>query len=182
METVKQKQKKAFDVMKEEFAIKNVMAAPKIKKVVINTGTGRRMKVDRMYNDMVADRLSKITGQKPAVRGAKKSIAGFKIREGDPIGQVVTLRGERMYAFLDKLINIALPRTKDFRGIQRTTVDAMGNMTLPIKESSIFPELAQEDLKDIFGIGVTVVTTAKNKDEATKFFELLGVPFVKEDK
>jgi large subunit ribosomal protein L5 len=182
METVKEKQAQAFTALKDEFALKNIMSSPKITKVVINSGTGRRMKVDRMYNDLVSDRLAQITGQKPSIRPAKKSVAGFKIRTGDPVGQVVTLRGERMYAFLDKLINIALPRTKDFRGIKRETVDEMGNITISIKESSIFPELSHEDLKDIFGLGVTIVTTAKNKKEAIKFFELIGVPFAKAKK
>lgn len=179
METVREKQHKAFESLKEEFGYKNLMAAPKITKVVVNTGTGRRTKVDRLFNDMVADRLAKITGQKPAIRPAKKSVAGFKIRTGDPVGQVVTLRGDRMYNFLDKVLNIALPRTKDFRGIKRSAVDAMGNLTMAIKENSIFPEAANEEIKDVFGFAINIVTTAKSKNEAMKFFEMIGVPFEK---
>lgn len=182
MKTVKQKQAQAFEALKGEFGYTNKMAAPKIVKVVVSSGTGRRSKIDRMYNDLVADRLAKITGQKPAIAAAKKSIAGFKIRTGDPIGQTVTLRGTRMFAFLDKLIDIALPRTKDFRGIKRSAVDKMGNITISIKESSIFPETANEDLKDIFGFGITIVTTAKSKEEALKFFEMIGIPFEKPNK
>lgn len=130
-------------------------------------------------NKFVMDRLAKITGQKPATRGAKKSIASFKIRIGDPIGVMVTLRGARMYGFLDKLINVAIPRTKDFRGIERKVVDNIGNMTMSVKEHTIFPETGDEDIKDIFGLGITIVSTAKNKAEATDFFELIGIPFKK---
>ncbi len=115
--------------------------------------------------------------QKPTTRSAKKSVASFKLREGDPIGVTVTLRGARMYSFLDKLLNVALPRTKDFRGIDKKIVDDIGNLTMPIREHSIFPETGDEELKDVFGMAVTIVTTAKTKPEATKFFELIGVPF-----
>ncbi|MFA6274076.1 MAG: 50S ribosomal protein L5, partial [Candidatus Paceibacterota bacterium] len=114
--TVKEKEIKAFELMKKDFHYKNAMAAPKLKKIVINVGTGTAVKKDKNKNDLISDRLAKITGQKPAMRGAKKSVASFKIRQGDPIGIVVTMRGKRMYAFLEKLINVALPRTKDFRG------------------------------------------------------------------
>jgi large subunit ribosomal protein L5 len=125
------------------------------------------------------DRLSKITGQKPALRQAKKSIASFKIRQGDPVGVSVSLRGTRMYGFLDKLLNIALPRTKDFRGIESKIVDSIGNATIGIKEHTVFPETVDEELKDVFGMAVTVVTTAKSKEEAKEFFDLIGVPFKK---
>ena len=157
------------------------MAAPKLKKVVVNVGTGTGVKKDKNKNEAITERLTKITGQKPALRGAKKSIASFKVRQGDPIGVVVTLRGKRMYAFLEKFINVALPRTKDFRGINRTAVDAIGNLTIGIKEHTIFPETADEDIKDVFGMSITVVSSAKNKKEGTAFFELLGVPFKKEE-
>ena len=113
------------------------------------------------------------------MRQAKKSIAIFKIRAGDQIGVAVTLRGTRMYSFLDKLLNIALPRTKDFRGLERKIVDDMGNITIPVKEHTIFPETGDEELKDVFGMAITIVTSAKNKKEATKFFEIIGVPFKK---
>lgn len=178
--TVKEKEIEAFGKMKEAFHFKNVMAAPKMVKVVINVGTGTMIKKDKNKNDAVADRLAKITGQKTALRGAKQSISSFKIRQGDPVGVVVTLRGKRMFAFLEKLINVALPRTKDFRGINRTAVDNVGNLTLGIKEHTIFPETADEDIRDVFGLSITLVSTAKNKKEGTAFFEILGVPFKKE--
>jgi large subunit ribosomal protein L5 len=179
METIKQKEKKAYSVLKSKYGYKNVMASPHLIKVVVASGTGSGLKRNKDFNDLVIDRLSKITGQRPAVKSAKKSIASFKIRQGDPVGVMVTLRGHRMYGFLDKLINVAIPRTKDFRGIERKSVDNIGNITLSIKEHTIFPETGDEELKDVFGMAITMVTTAKNKQEATEFFELLGVPFKK---
>ncbi len=179
METVKQKEKKAFSTLKAKYGYKSSMAAPHLVKVVIASGTGSGIKRDKDRNKFVMERLAKMTGQKPATRGAKKSIASFKVRLGDPIGVMVTLRGARMYGFLDKLINVAIPRTKDFRGIERKVVDNIGNMTMSIKEHTIFPETGDEDIKDIFSLAVTIVTTAKTKPEATEFFELIGVPFKK---
>lgn len=179
--TVKEKEKKAFEIMKSDFHYKNVMAAPRLKKVILNVGTGTMIKKDKNKNDAIAERLAKITGQKPATKGAKKSIASFKVRQGDPIGVVVTLREKRMYDFLEKLINVALPRTKDFRGINRSTVDDIGNVTMGIKEHTIFPETADEDIRDVFGLSITVVSSAKTKAEGMKFFELIGIPFKKED-
>ena len=179
--TVREKEKNAFGKMKDTFHYKNSMAAPRIKKVVVNSGTGTQMKKDKNKNAAIAERLAKITGQKGALRGAKQSISSFKIRQGDPVGVVVTLRGGRMYAFLEKLFNVALPRTKDFRGINRTTVDDIGNMTIGIKEHTIFPETADEDIRDVFGLSITVVSSAKNKKEGMAFFENLGVPFKKEE-
>ena len=177
--TVKEKEKEAFEKMKTDFHYKNAMAAPRLEKVVINTGTGTAMKKDKNKNEAIALRLAKITGQKGALRGAKQSISSFKVRQGDPIGVVVTMRGARMYAFLEKLINVALPRTKDFRGINRTTVDNIGNMTIGIKEHTIFSETADEDIRDVFGLSMTLVSSAKNKKEGTAFFEILGIPFKK---
>ncbi len=179
--TVKEKEIEAFEKMKSVFHYKNALAAPKMQKIVLNTGTGTAIKKDKNKNDAISDRLAKITGQKPATKGAKQSIASFKIRQGDPIGIVVTLRGSRMYAFLEKLINVALPRTKDFRGISPQAVDNVGNLTIGIKEHTIFPETADEDIKDVFGMSVTLVSSAKNKKEGTAFFELLGMPFKKEE-
>ncbi len=179
--TVKEKQAGAFEKMKTAFHYKNVMAVPKMQKVVINVGTGTAVKKDKNKNQAISDRLAKITGQKPTLRGAKQSIASFKIRQGDPVGVVVTLRGARMYAFLEKLINIALPRTKDFRGVTRKTVDNIGNLTLGIKEHTIFPETADEDIRDVFGLAITLVSSAKTKKEGTAFFELIGVPFKTEE-
>lgn len=179
METVKQKLNKAYDEMKGEFGYTNKLAAPKIEKIVVSIGTGKQSKLDKHRNDFLAGELAKITGQKPAVRQAKKSIATFKLREGDPIGLSVTLRGARMYSFFDKLVNIALPRTKDFRGIKNTIIDNMGNATIGIRENTIFPETGETELRDVFGFAITIVTTAKTKAEAQKFFELLGLPFAK---
>ncbi|MFA5933919.1 MAG: 50S ribosomal protein L5 [Candidatus Paceibacterota bacterium] len=179
METVKQKEKKAFSTLKGKFGYKNQMAAPKLVKVVVSSATGSGVKRDKNRNDLVMGRLAKITGQKPALKASKKSIASFKTREGDPVGVAVTLRGARMYAFLDKLINVALPRTKDFRGIDNKIVDSIGNLTLGIKEHTIFPEASDEELKDVFGFGVTIATTAKTRVEALEFFTLLGMPFKK---
>jgi len=176
-----EKMKKTSGALSSEFHYKNAMAAPKLKKIVLNVGTGTAVKKDKNKNDAIADRLAKITGQKPAMRGAKKSIASFKIRLGDPIGIVATLRGKRMYAFLEKLINVALPRTKDFRGISCKAVDNVGNLTIGIKEHTIFPETADEDIKDVFGLSITLVSTAKNKEEGLAFYELLGIPFKKEE-
>ncbi len=178
--TVKEKGAQAFEKMKGDFHYKNVMAAPRMQKVVINVGTGTMMKKDKNKNDVVSDRLAKITGQKPSKRGSKKSIASFKIRQGDPVGIMVTLRGKRMDAFLEKLLNVALPRTKDFRGLNRKAVDAIGNLTIGIKEHTIFPETADEDIRDVFGLSITLVSGAKSKKEGMAFFELLGVPFKKE--
>lgn len=177
MMLTKEKQLSAFKVLKEAQGYENPMRAPRITKVVVSSGTGKAK--DKNRNELVSGRLTRITGQKPSARAAKASIAQFKMREGDIIGFQATLRGERMYAFLDKLIHIALPRTRDFRGISETAVDDMGNLTIGIKEHTIFPETSDEDLKDVFGLAVTVVTTAKTKAEALAFFRFLGVPFKK---
>lgn len=178
MKTIKEKQQASYSTLKEAFGWKNVMAAPRITKVVVSVGTGKSS--DRKGRlTLVTDRLGKITGQRPAPRSAKKSIASFKLREGEQIGASVTLRGARMWGFLEKFVNVAVPRTRDFRGFDRKAVDAMGNLTLGIKEHTIFPETADEDLRDVFGMAITVVTTAKTKPEAVAFFEALGIPFKK---
>ncbi len=178
--TVKEKEASAFEKMKTAFHYKNIMAAPRMQKIVLNVGTGTAIKKDKNKNEAIAIRLAKISGQKSATRGAKQSVASFKTRKGDPIGIVTTLRGKRMYAFFEKLINVALPRTKDFRGISRKSVDDIGNLSIGIKEHTIFPETADEDIRDVFGLSITLVCTAKNKKEGTAFFELLGIPFKKE--
>ena len=177
METVKEKLQKAFDALKQGFGYKNRFAAPKLVKVVVNTSTGSTK--DKKKIEIVQDRLAKIVGQRPSPRAAKKSIATFKLREGDIIGYSATLRGFRMCNFLDKLINIAIPRMRDFQGISRESIDEMGNLTIGIKEHTIFPETSDEDLKDVFGLSITVVTTAKTKKEAEAILEHVGVPFVK---
>ncbi len=171
----KDKVKGALKNLREKMGYKNPMQAPRLLKAVVNVGTGSI--ADAKKKELIGNRLIRITGQKPASRGAKKSIASFKIRQGDSVGFQVTLRGQRMYDFLDRLIHIALPRTKDFRGISRTALDEMGNYTFGIKEHTIFPETSDEELKDVFGLAVTIVSTAKNKEEAREFFTHLGFPF-----
>lgn len=179
MKGVEDKVKEAYKALKENQGYTNVMQSPKIEKVVVSVGTGKEQ--DKNKIKLIADRLTKITGQRPVTRKAKVSIATFKLREGDEVGYQVTLRGGRMNDFLNKLLDIALPRTKDFRGIKTSAVDEMGNYTLGIKEHTIFPETADEELKDVFGMSVTIVTTAKSREEATEFLKHLGLPFKKED-
>ena len=178
MEPIKEKTLKAYAEMKADFAYKNKMQAPKIEKVIVSAGVGSFK--DKKKIELAVDRVSKITGQKPVKKGAKQSVASFKVREGDVVGLQVTLRGQRMYDFLDRLVNIALPRTKDFRGISRDSVDAMGNYTLGIKEHTIFPETGDEELKDVFGLSVTIVTSTREKNETLAFLTYLGFPFKKE--
>ena len=178
MSITKDKVHAAFDALKGALGYTGAMAAPRVTKVVLSTGIGSI--TDKNKIAVILDRLEKITGQKAAARAAKKSIAGFKSREGETVGYQVTLRGKRMYDFLDRFLNIALPRTRDFRGVRTSVVDEMGNMTIGVKEHTVFPETADEELKDIFGLAVTVVTTARGREEAVKFFEHLGVPFRKE--
>jgi large subunit ribosomal protein L5 len=178
MEITKKKQDEAYKAL-TKFGYKTKLAAPRLQKIVISSGTGSAMKKDKEKNKVILDRLTKIAGQRPTLRAAKKSVASFKVRQGDPIGVTVTLRGTRMLHFIDKLINVAIPRTKDFRGIDRKVVDSVGNMTLGIKEHTIFPETSDEDLRDVFGFAITLVTSAKNKAEALAFFEYLGIPFKK---
>lgn len=177
MKSLKEKTVGSFKELKDRLSLKNVMQAPKILKVVVNAGVGSSK--DKGRAELVADRLAKITGQKPTERGAKQAIATFKTRQGDVVGIAVTLRGTKMWGFLDRLVNIALPRTKDFRGISADSFDEMGNYTLGLKEHTVFPETADEDLKDVFGFSVTIVTNQKNKEHARAFLESLGFPFKK---
>jgi large subunit ribosomal protein L5 len=179
MKTVKEKNNKAFEALKTEFHLKNKMQAPKLVKVVVSTGVGSQK--DKKKLELIADRVAKITGQKAATRGAKQSISNFKTRQGDVVGYQVTLRGQRMYDFLDRLLNIALPRTRDFRGISIKSIDEMGNYNLGIREHTIFPETADEDIKDVFGLAVTVVTTSSDKARTKAFLDHLGFPFKKTD-
>lgn len=175
--SIKEKQAGAFDAMKADFGYKAKLAAPRLVKVVVSATTGRAK--DKNRNEMVMGRIAKITGQKASLRAAKKSIAAFKLREGDKIGVAITLRGARMMGFLDKFFNVAIPRTRDFRGYEKKSIDEMGNLTLGVKEQTIFPECSDEDVKDLFGLAVTIVTTAKTKEEATRFFEIIGTPLKK---
>jgi large subunit ribosomal protein L5 len=178
MSITKQKQQEAYLALAETFGYTSPMQGPRISKVVVSSGVGKKR--DKKQLEVVADRLAKITGQKPSERPARISIASFKVREGDTVGYQVTLRGARMYDFVDKLIHIALPRTRDFRGLSAKAIDEMGNLTIGIKEHTIFPETSDEDLKDVFGLAITIVTTAKSKAEAEAFFRHLGMPLIVE--
>ncbi len=177
MISLKEKQNKAYESLKEKMGLKNKMQTPKVLKVVLSSGTGSFK--DKNKNKVVEDRLTKISGQKVMLKVAKKSVATFKVREGDPVGYQVTLRGQRMFDFLNKLVYIAFPRTKDFRGLSAHAIDNMGNFTIGIKENSVFPESSDEELKDVFGLAVTVVTNIKDKAGAKMFLEYLGFPFKK---
>ncbi len=174
---IKEQQKTVFADLKKEFEWNNVMQVPKIEKVIISVGTGSTK--DKNKIGLIADRLAKITGQKPATRTAKKAIASYKTRIGDKIGYQVTLRGKRAEDFLNRLLHVALPRTKDFKGIPTSAIDEMGNYTLGIKEHTVFPETADEELKDVFGMAITIVTSAKNKVEAKAYLTHIGFPFKK---
>lgn len=177
MTSIKETNAKTFDLLKGEFGYKNKMQAPKVTKVMVTSGIGKVG--DKKRKEAIAKRLAEIVGQKVQVTKAKKSIAGFKLREGEDVGLVATLRGKRMYDFLEKLVHIALPRTRDFRGISNKGFDMMGNYTFGIKEHTIFPEAAEEDVRDVFGLGITVVTTAKSKKESDALMRLIGMPIVK---
>jgi large subunit ribosomal protein L5 len=179
MENMKTKFAATFNALKDTFGYKNAMQAPRIEKVVISTGTGKID--DKAKLALIQDRLATITGQKASARPAKQSIASFKLREGEIIGYQVTLRGTRMEHFLDKLVHIALPQTRDFRGIKQTAFDEMGNYTLGIKEHTIFPETANEELKDVFGLAITIVTTAKTREEAEALLRHVGLPLQKKE-
>jgi large subunit ribosomal protein L5 len=177
--TMKQKIATAFKALKEGFKYTNPMQAPRIEKVIVSTGVGKI--ADKQKVALIEKRLATITGQKASPRPAKKSIASFKLREGDIIGYQVTLRGSRMHDFLDKLIHVALPATRDFRGLKISAIDDMGNYSLGIPEHTIFPETADEEVKDVFGLGITIVTTAKTKAEAEALLRHVGLPLQKQD-
>ncbi len=162
--------------LSKEFGYTNVMAVPKVTKVVVNMGLGEATQNAKVV-DVGADELAKITGQKAAIRRAKKSIAQFKVREGMPIGAMVTLRGDRMYDFLDRLISIALPRVRDFRGVSGRGFDGRGNFTLGLRDQLLFTEIDYLKVDKARGMNVCVVTTAKTDDEARKLLQLLGMPF-----
>lgn len=176
METTIQKIQNTFETLKEKSGYTNVMQTPKLKKIVVSVGTGSfRDNKERIAT--VERALMAITGQKPAPRAARKSVAAFKLREGEVVGYQVTLRGKQMTTFLDKVIHIALPRMKDFRGISRKAIDEMGNYTLGLPEHTIFPEASDEELRNVFGMSITLVTSADTAKEAETFLEHLGLPF-----
>ena len=168
--------KEVVSLLNEKFAYKNVMEIPKIVKVVVNMGVGDAVADPKML-DGAANDLLQITGQKPLITRAKKSIAAFKLREGMPIGCKVTLRGDRMYYFLDKLFNVSLPRIRDFRGISTNGFDGRGNYTLGLKEQLIFPEISIDKVDKVRGMDITVVTTAKTDAEGLELLRAMGMPF-----
>jgi len=163
--------------LKEKFGYTNNMAVPKLVKVVVNVGTGSAK--DKAKKDLIIKSLEAITGQKPASNAARKSIATFKLREGMVIGNSVILRRERMYDFLTRLISGAIPRIRDFRGLETKGIDKMGNFTMGIKEHIVFPEMSDQDVRSAFSLGITIVTTAKTKEEAEDLLKLIGIPFKK---
>jgi len=171
-----QYQKEVRKKIQTEFGIKNPMAVPKIEKVVLNMGIGEAIQNAKVL-DNAAEELSQIAGQKPVITKAKKSIASFKLREGAPIGTMVTLRGEKMYEFLDRLINIALPRVRDFRGLPTKSFDGRGNYTIGIREHFIFPEIDVAKVDKSKGMNITIVTTAKTDEQARFLLKELGMPF-----
>lgn len=160
----------------KEFDIQNVMAIPKIEKIVVNMGLGEGISNSKIL-DVAAEELKTITGQKPVITKAKKSIAAFKLRQGMNIGAMVTLRGDRMYEFLDRLISVALPRVRDFRGISGKAFDGRGNYTLGIREQLIFPEIDFNKVDKTRGMNISIVTTAKTDDQARSLLKALGMPF-----
>jgi len=171
-------QKEVVPALMEKFNYKSVMQVPRIEKVVINMGVGDAVQNPKVLDGAVAD-LEKISGQKPVITRAKKSIAGFKLREGMPIGAKVTLRGERMFYFIDKLFNIALPRVRDFRGVSKKAFDGRGNYTLGLKEQLVFPEIEYDQVDKLRGMDIVFVTTANTDEEARELLDLLGMPFAK---
>ena len=162
--------------MMKKFGYKNVMEIPKVEKIVVNMGVSEAVGNPKVLDAAVAD-LTQISGQKPIVTKAKKSISAFKVREGMSIGTKVTLRGERMYHFMDKLLNVALPRVRDFRGISPKAFDGRGNYTLGVKEQLIFPEMEYDKIDKIRGMDITIVTSANTDEEARELLKLMGTPF-----
>jgi len=171
-------QKEIVPALMEKFQYKNIMEVPKLEKVVINMGVGDAKENPRFLESAIED-LSLIAGQKPVVTQAKKSISNFKLRQGMKIGAKVTLRGDRMYEFVDKLLNVALPRVRDFRGVSDRSFDGRGNYSLGIREQLIFPEIDYDKVEKVRGMDIAFVTTAKTDEEAREFLRLLGMPFAK---
>lgn len=173
--------KEVIPGLKESFGYRNIMAIPKIEKVVVNIGFGRKVagktpKERDKIADVIIEELGLITGQRALKTAARKSISGFKVRAGMPVGAKVTLRGQRMYDFLDRLVDLVLPRTRDFQGISPNSIDKGGNLTIAIQEHISFPEISPEKVKEILSLEVTVVTTAKSREEGLELFRLLGFP------
>ncbi len=172
-------QKEIVPALQKSLGVKNIMEVPRIKKVVVNIGVGEAIDNAKALDAAVAD-LTKITGQKVVVTKARKSVANFKLREGRAIGVKVTLRGNRMWDFLDRLMNIALPRTRDFRGVNPDAFDGRGNYTLGMREQLVFPEIDYDQIDKLRGLEVTIVTSAKTDDAGRQLLKMLGMPFKKE--
>jgi len=178
--TLKEKyNKEVFKKFQEKFGVKNVMKVPRITKIVLNAGVGKYLKEKDSLEEIVSA-IKDISGQKPVMTKARKSISGFKIRKGQEVGVVVTLRGRRMWDFLEKLMRVALPRIRDFRGIKEKSFDQRGNLNIAIKEHIVFPEIMAENVKSIFGFQVTIVNTARSREEGIELFRLLGFPIKSE--
>jgi len=173
--------KDVIPALQKEFGYTNVMAVPRIQKVVVNMGLGEATSNAKLI-DVGADELARITGQKPVTRRSKKSIAQFKVRKGQPIGTMVTLRGERMWEFLDRLMSIALPRVRDFKGVSPKGFDGRGNYTLGLRDQLLFPEIDYMKVDKARGMNVSVVTSAKTDEEARKLLQFIGMPFRQSDK
>jgi large subunit ribosomal protein L5 len=177
MKTIKEKLQAAIPELGKELKKPNALALPKLDKIVLSSGVGKVKDKARM--ELIADRLAKVSGQKAAPRGAKKSIASFKSRQGDVVGYAVTLRGKRMWAFLEKLLNIAIPRIRDFRGLDPKIVDEKGSLTIGLREHTIFPETADEELRNVFGLAITLTTKSESREDALAYFRAMGFPFKK---
>ena len=181
MNRLKQKYlEKVKGILKEEFKFKNDFAVPKLEKVVINIGLAEAKDNEGILNKAL-DNLKLVAGQKPVITKARKSISAFKLTEGQPIGLMVTLRGEKMYAFLDKFMNVVLPKVRDFRGVSSSSFDQRGNFNLGIREQTIFPEVDYKKVDKMRGLQVTITTSAASKDQGKRLLEMLGMPFVKEN-
>jgi len=162
-----------------EFELGNVMQAPRVEKIVVNVGVGSETQTDSKALDAAVNDLTIITGQKPVIAKARKSIANFKLREGKAIGVKVTLRGQRMWAFLDRLVSVALPRVRDFRGVPSESFDGRGNYTLGLREQLVFPEIEYDKIDKVRGLEITVVTTARDDEQGRRLLQLLGMPFAR---
>lgn len=171
--------KEIIPEMKKKFGYKNENQIPKILKVVINVGFGRHVK-EKAFIDSIVNCLTRITGQKPILSKAKKSISAFKLREGTTIGAVVTIRGKRMYDFIDRLVNITFPRVRDFRGLNSKIIDRNGNLTVGMKEHMAFPEIGADEMEQIHGLEISIPNTANKRDEGFELYKLLGFPFRKD--
>lgn len=171
--------KEILPALQKKFNYKNIMAVPTIKKVVVNVGVGKHTK-EKNFTDNVVSVVTRITGQKPILTKAKKSISTFKVREGQVVGVVVTLRGAKMYDFLDKLINVTFPRIRDFRGISADHVDRTGNLTIGFKENVAFPEVRADEVENVHGLEISIATTAGKKEVGLELFKAMGFPFKKD--